>query len=160
MKKKRKRTKLEKEERRKRREENRKKQEDREKKEEDAALAKILNIISTDDFLKYHNITISELVKFADCFAIKVYFICGVYMLEGTISELISDIRHILKEENVQIKIFCPACSSKQLKFASNYCLCNDCGSLSIPEEDKVVKQYKPEDKPFWWAKAMVDIPH
>ena len=122
-------------------------------------LKKIRNVIDTDEFLKYHNISIVDwlMCDKGYCF-IKVYFICGPYFLEGTIDEIIDDIRHILKENKVDIKIFCPSCSSKNLRFSGGFCLCNDCGSLSIPEDNRVVKQYKLEDKKFWWAKALVEM--
>ena len=131
----------------------------KDQKREEIALNKLLELVEQDNFLKSQNISIVELVRYdKNYFGIKVYFICGAYFLEGSLKELVIQIREILKEENVSIRAFCPSCSGKNLRFADIYCLCNECGALSILEENKVVKQYKQEDKQFWWAKALADM--
>ena len=115
--------------------------------------------ISEDEILKYHNINVLEIgMIYKKSCAIKVSFVCGTYFLEGTIKELISDMRFILKDNNVDVRIFCPNCSSKQLRFMDDCCLCNDCGAFSSISENKVIKQYKLEDKQFWWAKVLAEF--
>jgi len=126
---------------------------------EKEALDKLLLKISEDNFLKYHNITVLELVMYdKKYFLTKISFICGTYFLEGNINEIISDIRAILKENKIDIKVFCPNCSSKRLRFIDEFCLCNDCGAFSSVDKNKVVKKYKLEDKTFWWAKVLAEF--
>jgi len=126
---------------------------------EKGAMGRLLKLIAEDEFLKSYNVSVVELCYYGDNeFVAKVYLICGGYFLEGTLEDIVELIRDALKENGVNIKAFCPSCSSKNLRFANEYCLCNDCGALSIVEEGKVVKRYKQEDKRFWWANALGDI--
>lgn len=130
----------------------------KQKQKEQSALTNLRALIQQDDLLKLHNVSIVELVKEDNYFVSKVYLISGAYFIEGTITEIFNQIRQIVKEEKIQVRIFCPACSSKELRFSGHFCLCNDCGSLSIPDQNKIVKKYKLKDKDFWWAKALVDM--
>ena len=122
------------------------------------AIVKINEIIKDDDFLKNHNIFIAELVcEGSNYFIAKIYLICGSYFIDGDVNRIISIIRKELKSNKVNIRVFCPSCSSKELRFISHYCGCNDCGTLSDFEKNKVVKKYD-VTKGNWWAEVILDV--
>jgi len=122
------------------------------------ALDKLLDLISKDEILSRHNISVAEIARYdKNYFCVKVYFVCGAYMLEGSIKEIVIQMREIIKEENIDIKVFCFSCSSKNLKFISHYCGCNDCGTLSDLEGEKIVKKYD-VTKGNWWAEVILDV--
>jgi len=130
-----------------------------EKLKEEKALNNLLLEISKDEVLKNHNISIVELVLCGKKdYIIKVYFVCGAYFLEGNTKELLEQFHQIIKENKINLKIFCPNCSNKNLRFIEEFCLCNNCGAFSLPEENKVLKIYKKEDKSLWWAKVLVEF--
>jgi len=118
----------------------------------------LVSAIDQDEFLKYHNVDFGR-TNFArwddDCFEAKVYLTCGVYFVGGTVKEIVNQIKHELKDNNIKIRVFCLSCSSKKLSFMNQYCLCSDCGSISDLDENKVVEKYDIKDKEFWRVKFL-----
>jgi len=125
---------------------------------EKVALDRLLTMIANDEVLKHYNVSVTELAEFEKhYYCAKVHLICGSGFIEGNIQNIVAQIKRILRENKVELRIFCMACSSKNLRFGGWFCLCYDCGTLSEPSENRIVKKYKPEDKQFWWAQAMAD---
>ncbi len=119
----------------------------------------LVSMIAKDNFLKHHNVAITELRRLdKDYYEVKVYLVCGAGFLEGSFKQIIRVIKETLRENDVNVRVLCLRCSSKNLRFSGPYCLCNDCGTLSDIDEDQIIKTYDEKDKSFWWAKAMADM--
>lgn len=129
-------------------------------KREAAAMKKILDAIKADEFLSSHNISIHSVEHLhANHYEASVFLICGIYELRGRVGQIVGKIKDILKRENVKVKIYCPGCSSKNIRLYDDaYCMCHDCGSLSLPHENKVIKQYSEESRDCWWHLPMDEL--
>lgn len=117
---------------------------------------KLVSIIEKDNVLKYHNICfgINNFGIYGkNYFVIKIYLACGVYFVEGTLEEIVEQIKFELKENNVKIRVFCIACSSKRVSFMNQYCLCHDCGTVFDIDNNRIIEKYDIKDKDFWNAK-------
>ena len=88
------------------------------KNNETSAYNKLIEMIEKDTFLKEHNIGIADIVMVdKNYYMAKIYLVCGGYMLEGSLSEILLIIRSELKHCKVSIRAYCPFCTHKQLRY-------------------------------------------
>jgi hypothetical protein len=128
-------------------------------KDEKLAYNKLIEMIEKDNFLKEHNIGIADIAEVdKNYYVVKVYLVCGGYMLEGTLNEILSIIRSELKHCKVIIRSYCPFCTNKQLRYMDQAALCLSCGTAFEVDTGNILKQYPDHEKDFWGAKFMADF--